>query len=76
MADFIRSIIRSTAISTSCENNQNIEKQFLDQSGCRRDFLSEGGEEFSSDERVSDFLKCDGYICKGEVYISPWCVIE
>ena len=42
----------------------------------KRFFIGREGEEFSSDERVSDFLKCDGYICKGEVYISPWCVIE
>ena len=54
MADFIRSIIRSTAISTSCENNQNIEKQFLDQSGCRRDFLSEG--------RGKNFLQMNGFL--------------
>ena len=54
MADFIRSIIRSTAISTSCENNQNIEKQFLDQSGCRRDFLSEG--------RGKNFLQMNGLL--------------
>ena len=28
-ADFIRSIIPSTTITTSCANNQNIEKQYL-----------------------------------------------